>query len=207
MSTSTSQDTLLNQMEAIGIKSTTSMTTLGQNTPTPRGNISNETLQLLETAATKLSNNKKGVKRPREDSTNEDERSQYPADSKPLYLKTKSLHRRKLALATNIHQIQQGLAQNKYPTQVNFRCGFPANGEEGFKSQWQGIVKKCKEDLTYLIMQDLNSKYQATKAQIQGNLELLKGILNNQQFFEIKNFLDEKYVSHTCSHEQGKWPI
>ena len=146
MSTSTSQDTLLNQMEAIGIKSTTSMTTLGQDTPTPRGNISNDTLQLLETAATKLSN-KIGVKRPREDCTNEDERSQYPAVSKPLYLKTKSLHRRKLALAANIHQIQQRLAQNKYPTQVNFRCGFPANREEGFKSQWQGIVKKCKEDL------------------------------------------------------------
>ena len=61
--------------------------------------------------------------------------------------------------------------------------------------------------LTYLIMQDLNSKYQATKAQIQGNLKLLKDILSNQQFSEIKNFLDEKYVSHTCSHEQGKWPI
>ena len=44
-------------------------------------------------------------------------------------------------------------------------------------------------------MQDLNSKYQATKVQIKGNLELLKGILNNQQFFEIKNFLDEKYKS------------
>ena len=55
MSTSTNQDTRLNQIEAIGIKSTTSMITLGQDAPIPRGNISNETLQLLQTAATNLS--------------------------------------------------------------------------------------------------------------------------------------------------------
>ena len=108
MSTSTSQDTLLNQMEAIGIQSTTSMTTLGNDTPAPKGNISNETLQLLESAATKLENPSRGIKRPRGDSTSNDERTNYPTDSKPLYLKTKSLHRRKLALAANIHQIRQG---------------------------------------------------------------------------------------------------
>ena len=194
-STSASHDTLLNQLEAIGIESTTSIKTLGTDTPIPRGNISNETLELLTNASASLANPKRGIKRMRETTPTGDERSTYPKDSKALYLKTKTLHRRKLSLAATIHQIKEGVSQNRYPNQANFRCGFPPNREETFKKQWNSIVKKCKEDLTCLIMQDLNSKYQNTKALIQGNLESLKGILNNTQFAEIKSFLDDRYKS------------
>ena len=42
--------------------------------------------------------------------------------------------------------------------------------------------------LTFLIMQDLNIEYQNTKAEIQGNFDSLKGILNDGQFSEIRNF-------------------
>ena len=195
LSTSTSQETLSNQMEAMGVKSNTSMITTGRDTPLPKENISNETLQLLQTAATTLSTNRRGVKRFREETPPRGEREQYPANSKPLYLKAKSLHKRKLAIAANIHQIKEGLASNKYPHQVNFRCSYPPNRDEKFKSTWQQIVKKCKEDLTYLVMQDLNSKYQETKAEISANLHTLNGILNQEQFNEIKKFLDERYKS------------
>ena len=51
LSSSTSQEALLNQMETMGVQSTTSIrTTLGRDTPIPRDNLSNETLDLLEKA-------------------------------------------------------------------------------------------------------------------------------------------------------------
>ena len=162
-SASISQDTLLNRMEAMGVESTASFKTLGADTPIARENISSETLQLLNEAADELSR-PKGIKRMRENTPPRDDRSSYPNDSKAIYLKTKTLHRRKLALASNLHQIKLGIGDKKYPNQVNFRCSFPPNRDETFKSKWQDIVKKCKEDLTCLVLQDLNNKYQNTKA-------------------------------------------
>ena len=53
-SNSVSHETLMNQMEGMGIESTTSMDTLGQDTSLPKGNISNETLELLKWACDKL---------------------------------------------------------------------------------------------------------------------------------------------------------
>ena len=73
--------------------------------PCQRVIISNETLELLKGASDKLDPPKKGVKRARYEPGNDD-RANYPTGSKPLYLKTKNLHRRKLALAANIHQIK-----------------------------------------------------------------------------------------------------
>ena len=192
-SSSTSQAALLNQMEAMGVKSTTSIYTLSRDTPVPRENISNETLQLLEEASSKINPAKKGIKRFREESPANDNRNQYPNESKPIYLKVKSLHKKKLAIATNLHQIKQGIAENKYPNQANFRCTYPPNRDETFKKSWQQIIKKCKEDLTFLVIQDLNQKYQETKADIQSNLDQLNNVLNQQQFQETKKFLDDRY--------------
>ena len=162
--------------------------------PCQRVIISNETLELLKGASDKLDPPKKGVKRARYEPGNDD-RATYPTGSKPLYLKTKNLHRRKLALAANIHQIKTAVSDNRYPQQVNFRCSFPPNRDASFKNKWQQIIRKCKEDLTCLVMDDLNNKYKLTKVEIQGNLDTLKTMLSNQQFTEIKNFLDDKYKS------------
>ena len=84
-SSSTSQAALLNQMEAMGVKSTTPIYTLNRDTPVPRENISNETLQLLEEASSKINPTKKGIKRLREESPANDNRNQYPNESKPIY--------------------------------------------------------------------------------------------------------------------------
>ena len=193
-STSTSQDALLTQIEAMGVKSTTSLITLGVDTPVPKETLSNETLDLLEKAATSLSAPaNRGRKRLREDPTTADTRTGYPNESKSLYLKTKNLYRRKLSVATNLHHMKMRLGTNKYPTQVDFRCSCPQNRDEKFKSAWQQIVRKCKEDLTYLVLKDLNSKYTLTKTEIQGQLGQLKGVLENEQFQETKKFLDDKY--------------
>ena len=56
-----------------------------------------------------------------------DQRSGYPKESKILYLKTKTLHRKKFSMATNIYQIKRNLADNKFPAQVNFNCNTPIN--------------------------------------------------------------------------------
>ena len=44
-------------------------------------------------------------------------------------------------------------------------------------------------------MQDLNTKYQTTKAEIQAVLQSLKNILSNQQYQEIKKSLEDRYKS------------
>ena len=178
------------------------------DTPLPRENISNETLQLLDDAANKLSVPNKGIKRPRSGSPTTDHRAQYPSNSKQIYLKTKTLHKRKLALAANLHQIKQGIAEKKYPNQVNFRCSHPPNRDERFKSRWQDIIRKCKEDLTCLVIEDLDNKYQSTKAEIQGNMDTLGNILSTQQFSETKQFLDQKYkaaIPAAMSRANGKF--
>ena len=51
-STTVNQDVLLYQMEALGVESTTSFITSKADTPLPKENISNETLQLFDNAAT-----------------------------------------------------------------------------------------------------------------------------------------------------------
>ena len=62
-STSVSQDTLANRLGAMGVQSTTSINLIGPDTPLPRENISAESLKLLDSAATKLSNPNIGIKR------------------------------------------------------------------------------------------------------------------------------------------------
>ena len=71
-STSTSQDALLTEIEALGVNSTTSLITLGVDTPFPKETLGKETLELLEKAATTLTAPpNRGRKRLREDPTTE----------------------------------------------------------------------------------------------------------------------------------------
>ena len=184
----------MNQLEAMGVESTTSITTLGADTPMARNNLSHETLELLTKAADSLENTHlKGLKRKRGDSENQDNRSSYPTESKAIYLKTKNLFRKKLAIATNLHHIKARLNQGKYPIQVDFKCNLPQNRDEKFKSTWQQSIKKCKQELSLMILQDLNEKYTMVKTEILGQLDQLKKILNADQFKETHQFLEDRY--------------
>ena len=83
-------------MEAMGVESKTSFKTLKNDTPLPRGNVSNETMELLKQASSKLDRPDRGIKKLRDDSTEGDTRMNYPTQNKNLYLKTKTLLKRKL---------------------------------------------------------------------------------------------------------------
>ena len=65
--------------------------------------------------------------------------------------------------------------------------------DQTFRNQWVSITNKCKLDLRNLILQDLGSKYQATKLEIDSHLAQLQELLTNSQFVEIKEFLQSKY--------------
>ena len=65
--------------------------------------------------------------------------------------------------------------------------------DQVFRNKWTSITNKCKLDLTNLILQDLGAKYQTTKLEIDTNLAQLQGLLSNNQFVEIKEFLQSKY--------------
>ena len=104
MSESVSQATLATAMDTLGVESNTGITpALG--TPIPRTTLSKETVKLLDSVATKLGQTKDQTsnqpnKRRCLEAPEGDIRSSYPKERKTLYLKTKTLHKKKLNLAT-----------------------------------------------------------------------------------------------------------
>ena len=120
---SVSEDTLVTAISTLGVKSATNITS-GPGTPYPKNNLSDETLQLFEQAADSLkakpSTTSQPTKRKRLQSSEDKKRTNYTQASKSIYLKTKTLHRRKLSFATNIHQIKKLLVENKFPLQADF---------------------------------------------------------------------------------------
>ena len=126
MSTSVSQVTLVTVMDTLGLESNTNITP-AMGTPIPGTTLSDDTLQLLEQTANSLGQSTDNTrdqpsKRRRQEPPEGDTRSNYPKESKALYLKTKSLHRKKLTLAANIHHIKKNLQDNKFSVQANFNC-------------------------------------------------------------------------------------
>ena len=124
--------------------------------------MSSETVQLLNEAANRLkdpvSNKGKGVKRKRivSPAVSSDNRGDYPAATKPLYLKAKTLYRRKLNLATNIHSIKNSLKSGTFPVQCNFKSSPPISSDEDIKKKWMEIISKSKKELTLLWVDELN---------------------------------------------------
>ena len=120
-------------------------------------------------------------------------RSTYPKESKTLYLKTKTLHKKKLNLATNIHHIKKNLEDKKFPVQADFNCNISANRDSKFRDKWSKITTDAKIKLTQVLLEDLNSRYQLIKQEIQSNLAQLQTMLTNSQYDEICHFLNDKY--------------
>ena len=54
-------------------------------------------------------------------------------------------------------------------------------------------LKEAKIKLTQVLLEDLNSRYQQVKQEIQSNLAQLQEMLTNSQYDEICLFLNDKY--------------
>ena len=177
------------------LQSTSSTPLLG--TPIPKNTLSDETLRLLEQAATDLGsidlNAKSSSTKRKRTEENGDIRTNYPEATKSVYLKIKNLYKKKLSIAVNMHAIKNGLKNNKYPAATDFRGKPPPNRSEAFRLRWDRIIGSCKEKLSLLVLEDLNEKYQGTKMEIQALMAELQLHLNNTQFTEISTFLQEKY--------------
>ena len=177
-------------------------------TPIPTTTLSSETVELLNEAANRLkdpaTSKGKGVKRKRilSPAASPDNRGNYPAASKPLYLKAKTLFRRKLTLATNINSIKNSLMSRSFPVQSNFRSSPPISSDEDFKKKWMEIVSKSKRELTLLWVDELNRKYSNTKAEIQSTLADMETHLDQDQFQEISDALTDKFKSAAPSSLQ-----
>ena len=191
-----SEDTLVTAMGTVEIQSATNLHS-GHDTPYPEARRSTETMQLLQDAAAKLepkdSTINQSTKKRRLEANEDKKRTNYPQASKSIYLKTKTLHRKKLSLTTNIHQIKKLVSEGIFPLQADFNSRIPMSRDQVFRNKWTSITNKCKLDLTNLILQDLGAKYQTTKLEIDTNLAQLQELLSNNQFVEIKEFLQSKY--------------
>ena len=120
-------------------------------------------------------------------------RAYYRQATKSVYLKIKTLHRKKLSLATNMHHIKKLLFENKFPLQGDFNSKIPMSKDQTFRNNWTAITNKCKHDLTNLFLQDLNNKYQTTETEIDANIAQLQEKATNSQYVEIKGFLQTNY--------------
>ena len=107
----------------------------GYDTPIPRMRISEKTLNTpLTRLAPHLRENHPGLATPDTDKRHcngspirsepqqcyIDTGDQYPSESKPIYLRLKGLHRKKLSLASHIKIMEEKLAKNNYPVSVDF---------------------------------------------------------------------------------------
>ena len=117
----------------------------GCDTPVPISKISAETLDTLNEVSIRLeAGTSNPRKRARQSSPNHTEpksktnptnsRDTYPELSKPIYLRLKTLHKKKLSLASTIKVMEGKLAKNLYPTSLDFK--FNINGTRNIEKQF-----------------------------------------------------------------------
>ena len=121
--TSASEDTLVTAMGTVEIQSATNLHS-GHDTPYPEARLSTETMQLLQDTPARLKPKDSTITQPSKkrqlEAYEDNKRTNYPQASKSIYLKTKTLHRRKLSLATNTHHIKVLVSVNKFPLPAVF---------------------------------------------------------------------------------------
>ena len=207
---SVSDTALAANLNTLGVNSASAFNTPMSGTPIPTSTLSNETTSLLDEVATRLkepsSKKGRGLKRKRQQSpaTSPDSRGNYPAATKPLYLKAKTLYRKKLNLATNIHSVKNSLKSGNFPVQCNFKCSPPVSADEVFKQKWTEATAKCKRDITLLWVEEMNQKYSNIKLEIQSTLSEIEGHLTQEQFKEIQDSLSSKYKTSAPAQLEKK---
>ena len=203
-STTASQTEFCNAMSSVRV---TSEPASGYDTPMPENRISEETLRTLNAVKEQLelpmSNRNKPQKRKRVNSPNQsgpsakkdytDLRDNYPAATKPIYLRLKNLHRKKLSLASTIKVMEGRLAKNQYPTSVDFKFNINSTRSPKLKDHWSRIIRRCKSELTTTLIDDLQAAYSRTKASIAKDLTELDTLLTKEQSQEIKDSLLDKF--------------
>ena len=203
-STTASQTEFCNAMSNVRM---TSEPASGYDTPMPDTRISEETLKTLNAVKEQLeqpmSSRNKPPKRKRVLSPNQsgpstkkdyiDLRDNYPAATKPIYLRLKNLHRKKLSLASTIKVMEGRLAKNQYPTIVDFKFNINSTRSPKLKDDWSRIIRRCKFELTTTLIDDLQAAYSRTKASIAKDLTELDTLLTKEQFKEIKDSLLDKF--------------
>ena len=168
----------------------------GYNTPVPRARISDETINTLNSVKSRLerftAKNNKPRKRHQAGSPNTrdpkepyvDSRDKYPKESKPIYLRLKTLYREKLSLALNIKTMEGKLVQNSFPTSIGFKFNINSTRNPVLKDLWTRLIRKCNTDMTLALLDDLQKTYNNTKAQIakeMTDLEKLQEIKESSQ--------------------------
>ena len=125
-SESVSNSTLLSAVSRLGIDYNQKESTRS-DTPLPMENISDETINLLIAASSKLSKeapkeqkpkSAKPAKRdrsPEQGTSGGQERSDYPPESKPIYLRLKTTYRKKIAIASQITKMHSEMLKKVYP--------------------------------------------------------------------------------------------
>ena len=176
----------------------------GCDTPIPISKISAETIHTLNEVSARLeAGTSNPRKRARAGSPNQreppnkarfnDTRENYPAQSKPIYLRLKGLHNKKLSLAFSIKVMEGKLAKNQYPSSIDFKFNINSTRNPILKDAWSRAIRKCKTELTLSLMEDLQRTYNRTKASIAKDLTELENLLSPNQFQEIKDSLSTKF--------------
>ena len=176
----------------------------GCDTPVPISKISAETLDTLNEVSIRLeAGTSNPRKRARQSSPNHTEpksktnptnsRDTYPEQSKPIYLRLKTLHKKKLSLASTIKVMEGKLAKNLYPTSLDFKFNINSTRNPILKDAWSKAVRKCKTEMTLALTEDIQRTYNRTKASISKDMSELETLLSRDQFQEIKDSLSTKF--------------
>ena len=155
--------------------------------------VSDETLALIG-QANRLDDERPGPsKRARLEGPSDDPAAKYPVETKPLYLKSKNLHRKKLAIATRLTVLKKYFGK-KNPFYTSFKCLTPSIMKNPLnKSRWEEKIKETKLTLLHILIEDMEEQYKATKVEI-ANLEaLLRDKLEAQEWNDLQSTLNRKY--------------
>ena len=140
----------------------------GCDTPVPINKISAKTLDTLNEVSSRLeASTSNPHKRARAGSPNQREprnkvkfrlsdavREDYPTQSKPVYLRLKGLHKKKLSLASTIKVMEGKLAKNQYPSSVDFKFKINSTRNPILKDPWSKAIRSCKTELTLGLIDD-----------------------------------------------------
>ena len=207
ISTDASHTTLTSAVSRLDIQSS-DLDFRRPDTPFPQEKFSDETLDLLIKARDKLSHDPpkeqrpKGNKRSRRDTSSSagpsskpsdaPERSDYPPESKNIYLRLKNNYRKKITLASQISQMHSELLKKRYPQTVEFKFNVNRNRDPKVRSTWIKIIDEYKQKLTKAILDDMFDKYSNVKGSINQDLTELEKILTSTQLQEIKESLHKR---------------
>ena len=185
--------------DAMSRVNVTSEPNSGFDTPIPTYRFSDETMDTLKSVSTKLQGlaSKTGNprKRRRDGSPSRrnpqepyvDTRDNYPKESKVIYLRLKTLYRKKVSLASTIKTMETKLSKNCFPTSVDFRFNINSTRNPVLRDSWARAVRKCKTDMTLALLDDLQKTYNNTRSQITKDMADLEKLLNPEQLQEIKD--------------------